>query len=54
MHLVCQHRQSSDGQVCNIQAISAPTGFPLWVADVEPGSIHDLTVAREHILGDLY
>jgi hypothetical protein len=27
---------------------------PLWVADVEPGSIHDLTVAREHVLGALY
>jgi hypothetical protein len=28
----------------NIQAISAPTGLPLWVADVEPGSVHDLMV----------
>jgi hypothetical protein len=26
----------------------------LWVADVEPGSVHDLTVAREHVLGALY
>ena len=25
----------------NIQALSAPTGLPLWVADVEPGSVHD-------------
>jgi DDE superfamily endonuclease len=38
----------------NIQALSAPTGFPLWVSDVEPGSIHDLTCAREHVLGALY
>jgi hypothetical protein len=38
----------------NIQALSDPDGFPLWVADVEPGSAHDLTVAREHVLGALY
>ena len=38
----------------NIQAVMAPSGFPLWVADVEPGSMHDLTVAREHVLGALY
>jgi hypothetical protein len=38
----------------NIQAVSAPTGFPLWVSDVEPGSVHDLTAAREHVLGALY
>lgn len=38
----------------NIQALSAPTGFPLWVSDVEPGSVHDLTAAREHVLGALY
>jgi len=38
----------------NVQALSAPTGFPLWVSDVEPGSVHDLTVAREHVLGALY
>ncbi len=38
----------------NVQAVSGPDGFPLWVADVEPGSIHDLTVAREHVLGALY
>jgi hypothetical protein len=28
--------------------------FPLWVSDVEPGSVHDLTCAREHVLGALY
>jgi hypothetical protein len=38
----------------NIQALSAPTGVPLWVCDVEPGSVHDLTVARQHVLGALY
>lgn len=38
----------------NIQALSAPGGFPLWVADVEPGSTHDLTAARDQVLGALY
>ncbi|MFF4241471.1 transposase family protein [Actinomadura geliboluensis] len=38
----------------NIQALSAPCGFPLWVSDVEPGSVHDLTAARTHVLGALY
>jgi hypothetical protein len=38
----------------NVQALSGPDGFPLWVADVEPGSVHDLTAAREHVLGALY
>jgi hypothetical protein len=38
----------------NIQALMAPNGFPLWVSDVEPGSVHDLSAAREHVLGALY
>ncbi|MBP2340490.1 hypothetical protein JOF41_006668 [Saccharothrix coeruleofusca] len=38
----------------NIQALTAPDGFPLWVGDVEPGSVHDLTAAREHVLAALY
>jgi hypothetical protein len=38
----------------NVQALSAPTGLPLWVSDVEPGSVHDLTAARRHVLGALY
>jgi hypothetical protein len=38
----------------NIQALSAPNGIPLWVSDVEPGSVHDLTAARQHVLGALY
>jgi hypothetical protein len=37
----------------NIQALLSPDGFPLWVSDVEPGSVHDLTAAREHVLGAL-
>ncbi|HWD00983.1 MAG TPA: transposase family protein, partial [Amycolatopsis sp.] len=38
----------------NVQALSTPDGVPLWVSDVEPGSVHDLTAAREHVLGALY
>ncbi|HEX4701491.1 MAG TPA: transposase family protein [Pseudonocardiaceae bacterium] len=38
----------------NMQALSAPNGVPLWVSDVEPGSVHDLAAAREHVLGGLY
>lgn len=38
----------------NIQALSAPSGQPLWVGDVEPGSVHDLTAAREHVLPAVY
>jgi hypothetical protein len=38
----------------NIQAVTAPDGFPLWVSDVEPGSVHDLTAARACALPALY
>ena len=38
----------------NIQAVTAPGGFPLWVSDVEPGSVHDLIAARIHALPALY
>jgi hypothetical protein len=38
----------------NVQALFTPDGFPLWVSHVEPGSVHDLTAAREHVLGALY
>jgi hypothetical protein len=38
----------------NIQALMEPNGVPLWISDVEPGSAHDLTAAREHVLGALY
>ncbi len=38
----------------NIQAVTAPGGFPLWVSDAEPGSVHDITAARIHALPALY
>ena len=38
----------------NVQAVLAPDGFPLWVSDVEPGSVHDITAARIHALPSLY
>lgn len=31
-----------------------PDGLPIWVSGVEPGSVHDLTAAQEHVLGALY
>jgi hypothetical protein len=34
--------------------VTAPNGFPLWVSDVEPGSVHDITAARIHALPRLY
>jgi hypothetical protein len=38
----------------NIQAVTTPGGFPLWVSDAEPGSVHDITAARAHALPALY
>jgi DDE superfamily endonuclease len=38
----------------NIQAVLAPDGFPLWLSEVEPGSVHDITAARAHALPALY
>ena len=38
----------------NVQGIMSPNGFPLFVSEVEPGSVHDLTAARLHVLGALY
>ena len=38
----------------NVQAVLAPHGFPLWVSEVEPGSVHDITAARAHALPALY
>jgi len=38
----------------NIQAVTAPDGFPLWLSPAEPGSVHDLTAARAHALPALY
>ncbi len=37
-----------------IQALSAPSGTPLWTSAVEPGSTHDVSCARQHPLGALY
>jgi hypothetical protein len=38
----------------NLQAVMRPDGFPIWISPVEPGSVHDLTAARQHVLGALY
>lgn len=38
----------------NIQVVTDPTGYPVWVSDVEPGSTHDITAARVHALPALY
>jgi DDE superfamily endonuclease len=38
----------------SIQAVCAPGGFPLWVSQAEPGSVHDLTAARAHAFPALY
>jgi hypothetical protein len=37
-----------------VQVVFDPTGFPLWVSDVGPGSTHDLTAARDLLLPALY
>jgi hypothetical protein len=34
--------------------VAAPDGFPLWISEVEPGSVHDLTAARARALPALY
>jgi hypothetical protein len=34
----------------NVQALTAPSGFPLWVSGALPGSTHDITAARELVL----
>lgn len=38
----------------NIQFLTAPDGYPLWVSEVRPGSVHDLNAARELALPALY
>lgn len=38
----------------NIQVVADPSGYPVWVSDVEPGSTHDITAARAHVLPALY
>jgi hypothetical protein len=36
-----------------IQALMAPGGIPLWVSEALPGSVHDITAARELVLAIL-
>lgn len=31
----------------NVQAVTRPDGQPIWVSEVAPGHLHDLTVARD-------
>ena len=38
----------------NIQVVTDPSGFPVWASPVEPGSTHDITAARAHVLPALY
>jgi hypothetical protein len=39
----------------NVQAVMRPDGQPVWVSEVAPGHLHDLTVARDNgVLGALY
>lgn len=38
----------------NVQAVMRPDGLPVWVLAVTPGSAHNLTAARTHVLGALY
>ncbi|MGK2928650.1 MAG: transposase family protein [Acidimicrobiales bacterium] len=38
----------------NIQVLTSPSGYPEWVSEVEPGSTHDITAARTHVLPALY
>ncbi len=45
-----KHKQHGE----NIQVLTDTTGYPVWVSDVEPGSCHDITAARAHVLGALY
>lgn len=38
----------------NIQVLTDPSGYPVWTSPVEPGSTHDITAARAHVLPALY
>lgn len=38
----------------NVQVLTEPGGFPVWTSPVEPGSTHDVTAARAHVLPALY
>jgi hypothetical protein len=37
----------------NMQALMRPDGIPLWTSPVIPGSFHDITAARAHVLVDI-
>jgi hypothetical protein len=43
------HRHGGD-----VQVITGPDGYPEWVSPAEPGSTHDITAARIHVLPALY
>jgi hypothetical protein len=34
--------------------LTDPSGYPVWVGDIEPGSTHGITTAREHAFPALY
>jgi hypothetical protein len=38
----------------NVQVLTDPTGYPVWVSPVSPGSTHDITAARAFVLPALY
>lgn len=38
----------------NVQVLTDHTGYPVWISPVEPGSTHDITAARRHVLPALY
>jgi len=38
----------------NVQILCDPKGFPVWTSPVEPGSTHDISAARAHVLPALY
>ena len=38
----------------NVQVVMDHTGFPVYTGPVEPGSTHDPTAARLHVLLALY
>ena len=47
-------RGQSDGWAFVCLDVSwTSAGFPVWTSEVEPGSTHDITAARLHVLGAL-
>lgn len=36
-----------------LQALMAPDGVPLWISEVRPGSVHDITAARDLVMAVL-